>query len=429
MSATSIDGQTGGFFWSTNDCSENDKKVLLACRQGKYQVVEFMIMNDMVANYCTRDESSWTILHYIAHDSKHYGICKAAVSKILSRNDVTNFVNIQDKNGDTPLILSVKCGNLELSNRLVKAGADKNIRNNEKFYVCTETEGSQSPRRQQVHSPRLNFDVYNSKNSTSDDDDDSVDSALARKILTSFHVRANNTDTNTTASDRGAMPDTLSGPTEVQRTRSPTQTDNNTDHLLDLLLKTYGTQGQTVPQQGGNGNSVRQGQRKIKKTFDFGFGEAHGGKNYESESDSNNSEDVYASELSRFVKNQAGEILERVIKKISDIMNISEDDARIYKAALYKKVKDSKPELNNLDRAIEVEKLTTKEELAAVDFKKTKKEVEAARKMRESEREERGSSSKRKGHQEQTTTTSSSEEEEKPKKKSRKKKKKKEEKK
>jgi len=56
-------------------------------------------------------------------------------------------------------------------------------------------------------------------------------------------------------------------------------------------------------------------------------------------------------------------------------MNVSEDDARVYKHVIYYKVKEAHPELKNLDRAIEVEKETTKENLESIDLKKSKKNM------------------------------------------------------
>jgi len=69
--------------------------------------------------------------------------------------------------------------------------------------------------------------------------------------------------------------------------------------------------------------------------------------------------------------------------------------------------------LNNLDRAIEVEKQTTKETLKDIDFKKAKKDYDEKKKIIESERSEREKNKK-------SDTYSQTSTEEAPKKKSRK---------
>jgi adenylate kinase/ribonuclease R len=69
------------------------------------------------------------------------------------------------------------------------------------------------------------------------------------------------------------------------------------------------------------------------------------------------------SELSRMIENQAEETHKRVIERIKEILGVDEVTARAYKAWLYSKVKGEKPELNNYDRAIEMEKMTVREVL------------------------------------------------------------------
>jgi len=71
--------------------------------------------------------------------------------------------------------------------------------------------------------------------------------------------------------------------------------------------------------------------------------------------------------------------------KIAEIMGVDKDTARNYKAVLYKQVKDKdeessakdpkKPKLNGYERAIEMEKLATKEVLSKIDIKKKTEEI------------------------------------------------------
>ena len=99
------------------------------------------------------------------------------------------------------------------------------------------------------------------------------------------------------------------------------------------------------------------------------------------------------SELSRMIENQAEQTHKRVVERIKELLNVDEITARAYKAWLYSKVKAEKPELNNYDRAVEMEKMTTREILKTAEKAKideiighiTQKTKEREAKMSESE--------------------------------------------
>jgi len=326
--------QSGGGFFSSG-CDENDKKALLACQQGKYDVVSFMIMNDMIKNYCTRDGSNQTILHHIAKNVSQYHICKAAIRKILSRSDRHNFLNIQNNEGSTPLIVAVDSQNQELTNLLINAGADKNIRNNEKLYVCTDSERDI---KRPHHSKKAKYTAHSDDedsygNENDNDNDNSTDniSGLGRLFSIGYYKKPTASETMTDIDNLKQMPVSLDLDTEMAPHQGG-ESETNTDNLLDLLLKTYGTKQQT-----GGSLSSRQGQRSINNSFNTYGGARRHDDEIETEDDSSSSSDnegsesAYAAELSRFVKNQAGEILDRVVQKIMKDMNVGEDDAKIYK--------------------------------------------------------------------------------------------------
>jgi len=95
-------------------------------------------------------------------------------------------------------------------------------------------------------------------------------------------------------------------------------------------------------------------------------------------------------ELSRQVKTQVDIIHDRTIDKIAEIMGVSRDIARNYKAALYRQVKDSKPELNGYERAIEMEKMATKDVLDKIDIDRVTADI----KKHIEEREKNGKTAK-----------------------------------
>jgi len=56
--------QRGGFWGSST--SGNDKKALIAAKTGRFNVLEFMVNNDMISNYGTTDNEGCTLVHYIS---------------------------------------------------------------------------------------------------------------------------------------------------------------------------------------------------------------------------------------------------------------------------------------------------------------------------------------------------------------------------
>ena len=129
--------QTGGFFNLFSGDSKIDKAVLEAVRLKKYDVVDFFVEKDLISSYKCQDENGNTLLHYLALD---YDVTSKIINKILKRKDVKSFINIQNNNGDTPLILSVIASQHDLCEKFINMGADKSIKNNQSLSIETETE-------------------------------------------------------------------------------------------------------------------------------------------------------------------------------------------------------------------------------------------------------------------------------------------------
>jgi hypothetical protein len=129
--------QTGGFFGLFDGESKIDRATLEAVRLKKYDVVEFLVDKDLISSYKSQDENGNTLLHYLALD---YDTTSHIIDKILKRRDVKSFINIQNNNGDTPLILSVIASQHDLCEKFINTGADKSIKNNQSLSIETETE-------------------------------------------------------------------------------------------------------------------------------------------------------------------------------------------------------------------------------------------------------------------------------------------------
>lgn len=57
------------------------------------------------------------------------------IKQIITDQKMNEFINEQNDNGDTPLILATKYGYYDLCTKLINHGADKSITNNDGFYV------------------------------------------------------------------------------------------------------------------------------------------------------------------------------------------------------------------------------------------------------------------------------------------------------
>lgn len=394
--------QQGGFFWSHDGSTDNDKKALIAANEKKWEVVQFMIEQNMITNYGKQDNDGLTLLHHIANDRNFPDAnMKLIQDKILSRQDVNSFINIQDNKGNTPLHLAVGAGNHGFAEQLIKAGAKKDIKNKEGLYIETETEYRISSERKVAPTFSTDIDDVNLKEKI-------------RDVIRDLFMRSKSTPVES-ESTIGFKTDTIdikeSSVSEIEpymtqktgnikeqstedfinmlmeldkknKLEEPNKeflggekyNDNDnkdTEALINKLINKYLGNDMNITNQLG-GKYIKTGQRKL---FTY-----HGGlKKKKSRSD----------ELSRLINNQANEIHKRVTKTIMEIMKVDEETARNYKAALWKKVKEKYPEMkSNLDLSVELEKITTKEELNKIDLEKAKKIREESKKRREEKRKE-----------------------------------------
>ena len=138
---------------------------------------------------------------------------------------------------------------------------------------------------------------------------------------------------------------------------SDNDTDNDTDNETDSKT-TSNSDNDTDSKTTSNSNSNTKTDSKTTSN-----------SNSKTVNDSDNNS---LSELSRIINNKSTEIHERIVKKIEELLNISEQEARVIKAYIYNEVKIKHPELNNFDRAVEMEKKITNEYLKSLNKKKLK---------------------------------------------------------
>jgi hypothetical protein len=68
------------------------------------------------------------------------------------------------------------------------------------------------------------------------------------------------------------------------------------------------------------------------------------------------------------IKNKTSEIHDAVLQQIKDMLGVNELTAKVYKAILYKRVKDMYADLSGYERAVEMQKMVTEENLRNIDI-------------------------------------------------------------
>lgn len=440
------DNQTGGFFWSSSSAnSKNDIAALEIARMKNFDILEkIFIDKDLMNNYEAKDENGNTILHYLIMDSNHnFNFIK----KILDKATADKIINIQNNEGDTPLILSVKSGDHELSGYLVKKGADKNIKNKQGFHVDSETEMPENINDKDITVQRCNLpqnsdsymkrtsDIFiiNTPNRNLDTEIDEVANPLFQLLN---RKRASSNQTSEPESIQGNFGTETQDfasqlankyqeqsyqPTQPKQSILPRDEDNTEELIKKIDQKTSNSQQQAPfqvqaggcgcdaglskdtdtmisnienfvsgkTQAGGNISSKRNtksGQRRLNKNEDKNYN-FRVNRNTQSRQNKNNNS--RQDELSRLVGNQTEDIHIRVIKKILSILSENENKLKIepteeyakaIKSLLWEMTKQKNPSIKSpFDLSVEMEKLTTLDNIKSFNINEIKDKKEKIR--------------------------------------------------
>jgi hypothetical protein len=373
--------QAGGgvFSWLFGSSDENNM-VLKAFGDNRPDVASYLLSNKECKSFDAQDRTGKTVLHYLVIFSTYNRDVARTLANILDNSDLSSAINVTDNKGNTAAHYAADLGNSVLVEALKRKGANLSIRNNDGYYVGTDTEQDtervytvpvvRSSDLPLVRRDMSSKDLFVPCGSVSETDnlEKKLDNIVKMFVRTPIDTA---TDTmNLNMSTKTDM--------SIKRDAGDVSTDDvDTDAFIQNVLKKFKTASTTgMPQLGGGSGKSVKGSRKINTYSEISFGGA-------SESDHSS-----VSEVARMIKRQATDVHERVIKKIMDIMRVNEKVARNYKAALYKMIKDKHPELSNYDRSVEMEKLATEKELKKIDIDKVTKEIEMHISEREKTRSE-----------------------------------------
>ena len=366
MSETSVDSvnQAGGAFgldiFFGRKGSSADDLVVSAAKDKVWPVVQYIVSKNTISSLRTADEHGNNVLHYVAISAPEN---LDVVNQLLALADAKSALNAKNKEGNTPLHIAVQAGNNRLADLFISKGADPNIRNKDGLRVVESEETDDVSNVQQTQVIL----------------DGNAQAETLNRMLQSLKQSLSNLSQDSPVTDVNQLPKSL----DDVMTEGPTNRS-----LLDLL-----TEDQTEPKRqatgqmtGGNLSSV--GVMDTETFLDQmvqKYGQKGGVRRSNKKSKTTHTKSVSrGDQLSRLINNQASEIHNKVVKKIMELMEVDEDAARDYKAALWRMVKEKNPDMkSNLDLSVELEKMVKKPALKKIDLAEAKSIREESRKNRQ----------------------------------------------
>jgi hypothetical protein len=91
--------------------------------------------------YCCKDDNGNTLLHHLVMcctKNNNNNKCMFALTNALKSDNVSDFIDIQNSNGTTAILLAAESQNDVVANKLDESGADKSIPDNSGNYLQTE---------------------------------------------------------------------------------------------------------------------------------------------------------------------------------------------------------------------------------------------------------------------------------------------------
>lgn len=380
--------QKGGFLFSTN----YSNLLFELIKDNQFEFLLYLINKPSIIstiNYTTDDNK--TLLHLLVLKFKqtNNNTILDIINSIVKHPDIIKLINVQDSDGNTPLHLAVMNNLNNICEILINNGANKLIKNIQGLYIDSVNSDTVNNITNSISNIKNNStnkinklnDILNSDTNTNKEDSVFISRKTLKDGFNKFYnnnkqeVSNINNQTSVATGMTQTVDNSIKQDNNINNTDNAnmTMTMNNTSDFVNNLVNKYSNK-----QFGG----VRKS-RKLNINSDFAISEVSlelpnlsiTKPNKKSTELSNISDEFIEkyddmSELSRMINNQATQIHERTVKKISELLNISEKEARIYKAYIYSEIKKLHPELNNFDRAVEMEKQITTDFLNSIDKKK-----------------------------------------------------------
>jgi len=119
-------------------------KILDAFNNNNLQLALSLIVDNLNINFACQDDNGNSILHHLVLCLDRIKECKLVLERLLRNADVSCIINSKNYKGQTPMLLAVFNGQNSIARKLEKAGANKNIEDNEGNYVITDATDANS---------------------------------------------------------------------------------------------------------------------------------------------------------------------------------------------------------------------------------------------------------------------------------------------
>lgn len=412
---------------SNNNC--NCQEAFDNFKNLKLDKALYTILNNNCCYKC-KDHNGNTILHNLVlscNDDK----CIQVIEHVISDSNIASFINIQNHDGRTAMLLAAMNANKIIAHKLNLAGADKSIADNNGNYIETESTASdtndakniiESPAKNNI-AALLKTIVNNSDNNYDDltslnlnsvvtypitvvDNADNIDntdvwmSKLKESKLKSNEILDSNIEANSDTekvigligqkyegllkkSQSNQIKSMLDKFIETETETFDPNVEYNTSDLIDKI-------NQVEPNKNIFNNNLSGGaSRQIHKQKLSGFRNMmrDSDQNPVSKidydlmftSDGNNEFGSGSNELSRMMQNQRDKaheevyntILSMLSKKIilqnSKPLEANEDNAKAIKAYLYRIINEKNPQLGGLDKILVLKKMSEQQIIEMVN--------------------------------------------------------------
>jgi hypothetical protein len=339
------------------------------------EYIKFILQFNLINfSLLAKNDDGNTLLHLIIikHDSKIANetldlyIKHISNSKFYTNEEKLNFLNAQNKLGDTPLHLAVKNNKLDLAKKLHEQGASIGIANNDNFMVNITDSDEPEKKEPQIN----NFNDF------------------LKNIMAPFNNKQTNNDKksvdkHTVLSETSNLSDTLQNKNDNEQFLvfiNDRKNKDNKDNKDNIQLVHKG--GDNISslnfydQNGGFNNETELVSLNLYNENSEMI------SNINIEQDGGRKRHKNHNKRSIVKKNESSQVHDDTIAKIQDL-GYNLDDAKYLKAALYQYIKETYPDLSNLARAKKMFDSVTKETIGKIDIKAIKKIIQQKAQQKE----------------------------------------------
>ena len=383
LNSTTENNQSGGgwltsLFGSTSaSCASewalhafNDNLPQVAC-----YILSHELFKSQSSDCSLKDKFGRSILHHLIVCCKDHVEAKQVLLSVLNTKDAKKNLNVQDVKLNTPSHYAMYLQQYDILELLENLGADLTLKNKDGLSIAPKqhstsshlTNDSRASVFMTLTAPKTSESCRKSgKKSLSDDDDDDDDDVgnevysekddekLSNIIKTLFKVKEIKP-----VSDLDTIGFTFSESSARKpvgnRARIPVLSEehnmlesaDSVDVLNAIMREFRNANGAEVHQLGGGKKQDNNGTRKMITYSEMSTNASDTNTSYTSIGGSPS--------LSR-QDDRASDAHKNSIVKIKEILNVSDDEARAYKALLWDQIKKENENMTNLDKSMELEK-------------------------------------------------------------------------